>query len=184
MRDKREDIQFTLLENIVIMCLCELSVYIYVCVCSYFHFHGNRQTHPHGSSSSLPLHKHSRTRERQRNLFSVIPQTSHLRGVFQSSQSGTRAISGRLSWGGADSNSVIDRLKRFEICRFIHLIFGGIDSRGEEWWDEFVRSQQSPLWVAWLWLSLSLFYIYFHNSNLIFPQSLCVIRLICPYCIM
>lgn len=104
-----------LLGNIVIMCMSEFSVC--VCECSYFHFLEE--------FISLPLHKHSRTRGRQRNLFSVIPQTSHLRGVFQSSQSVTRAISGRLSWGGADSNPVIDRLKRVEICRFIHLIFEG-----------------------------------------------------------
>jgi len=35
MRDKREDIWFTLLGNIVIMCTCEFSVCVFEC--SYFH---------------------------------------------------------------------------------------------------------------------------------------------------
>lgn len=88
MRDKREDIEFTLLENIVIMCLCELSVYMCVCAHISISMVTGKPTHTARVQASPFTNTHEQERGRETYsqsyrrrviyvVFSNLPNPAH-----------------------------------------------------------------------------------------------------------
>lgn len=117
-------------------------------------------------SLNTPLHYSQTTRWKQGNVLSVAHQTSHLCGVFQSRQSVTRAVSGRLRRGVAGGNWSPQTFWNMQL-HTSHFQAGG---------NRFRRLRAPFKCTDYLFYIPTILTSYW--------PSLCVIRLICLYCIM